>query len=202
MYTAIIIDDESKPREILGYKLTEIFSQLQIVGMAASAQEGYEKCMETKPDIVFLDVQMPAENGFDFVHKFRKLEFEIIFVTAHAEYLLDAFRISAVGYILKPVINEDLKFAVNNAIERIKWKYAAERYQVLLDNLKSQNRIHQKLVIPSHDRYEFVYGAEIIYCEGDEKYTNIYTTDHRKLLSIHLLFQICQNDEFFKFDIF
>jgi two-component system, LytTR family, response regulator len=100
MYKTVIIDDESKPREVLVIKIMEECPMLNIVGTAASAQEGYELCQTHHPDIVFLDVNMPNESGFDFIRKYKTVPFEVIFATAYQEFAIDAFKAAAVGYLL------------------------------------------------------------------------------------------------------
>ena len=86
MYKVIIIDDESKPRDILAIKIAEECPLLDIVATASSAQEGFELCQIHNPDIVFLDVSMPNESGFDFIGKYYSVPFEIIFTTAYQEF--------------------------------------------------------------------------------------------------------------------
>lgn len=86
MYKVIIIDDESKPRDVLAIKVTEECPMLDIVATASSAQEGYDLCQIHHPDIVFLDVNMPNESGFDFIGKYDTVPFEIIFATAYQEF--------------------------------------------------------------------------------------------------------------------
>ena len=101
-YKAIIIDDEYKLRELLAMKLRELFPEIEIIAMINNIQDAYQQCIELKPDIVFLDVEMPQGTGFDFIKKFSAIDFEIIFATAHQEYALEAFKVSATGFILKP----------------------------------------------------------------------------------------------------
>lgn len=182
MYKVIIIDDDAKPREVLLMKLKEEFPELDIVATADSAVKGYESCMKFKPDIVFLDVNMPIHSGFDFLAMFDKVPFEIIFSTAYQQYALDAFRVAAVGYLLKPVKSEDLVLAVHHAMQQLELKNNEKKVDVLLSNLKPENT-NKKLVIPGSDRYEFVDIDQIVLCESSDKYTYIYTDQGQKILS-------------------
>lgn len=183
MIKTILIDDEFKPRELLAIKLAEHCPQLHIVGKASTAQEGFEMCTALQPEIVFLDINMPNETGFDFVKKFDAVPFEIIFVTAHSEFAIDAFRISAVGYILKPIENGDLIMAVNNAIKQRTYKSSLKRYESLVENFEVQSNLDQKLVVPGIDGYEVIKIKNILCFEGTEKYTMIHVDDGRKVLS-------------------
>ena len=182
-YKAIIIDDEYKLRELLAMKLRELFPEIEIIAMINNIQDAYQQCIELKPDIVFLDVEMPQGTGFDFIKKFSAIDFEIIFATAHQEYALEAFKVSATGFILKPYSNEDIETAVNTAIELLDIKHVSKKYDILIENLKPQNSQNQQLVIPCKDRYEFVQIDDITYCEGDDKYTFLHVKDGRKILS-------------------
>jgi len=183
LYKAIIIDDESKPREVLALKIKESCPSLEIVDIAESAQEGFLKCQIHHPHIVFIDVTMPNETGFDFLRKFDSIPFEIIFATAYQEFAVDAFKVSAVGFLLKPIRTEDLVIAVNTAIDHLLLKNTAEKYKALFHNIKPTNRDNQMIVVPAGERYEMVDVDQIMYFEGSEKYTYIYAADGRKILS-------------------
>jgi len=187
MYKVIIIDDESKPRDVLAIKITEECPMLDIVASASSAQEGYDLCQIHHPDIVFLDVSMPNESGFDFIGKYDTVPFEIIFATAYQEFAIDAFKVSAVGYLLKPIKNEELVQAVSMAITHLSLKNSAQKFNALSHNIKPANQDRQKIVIPCSDRYEFVDIEQIILCESSDKYTYIYVKDGRKILSSQYL---------------
>jgi two-component system, LytTR family, response regulator len=183
MLKTILIDDEFKPREIMAIKIDKLCPELEIVGKASSAEEGYLLCQELKPDLVFLDINMPQENGFDFLKKFDHIDFEIIFATAHSDYAIDAFNVSAVGYLLKPIENDALKNAVELAIIQRGYKSSKQRYETLSSNFEEKNSVVQKLVIPSNEGYEVVMIKDIICVEGSEKYSYIYVNDGRKILS-------------------
>lgn len=151
--------------------------------MAESAEEGFLKCQLHHPDIVFIDVTMPTETGFDFLRKFDTIPFEIIFATAYQEFAVEAFKVSAVGFLLKPIRTEDLLIAVNTAIDHLLLKNTAQKYQALFHNLKPTNRDNQMIVVPSGEKYEVVNVDQIMYFEGTEKYTYIHAVDGRKILS-------------------
>lgn len=187
MYKVIIIDDESKPREVLSIKIREECPMIDVVATAASAQEGFELCRTYHPDIVFLDVNMPNESGFDFIKKFDTIDFEVIFVTAYQEFAIEAFKVSAVGYLLKPVKSEELVKAINTAIEHLNFRYSAQKYAALTHNIKPNNHDKKRIVIPCSNRYEFVEIEQIVLCESSDKYTYIYVSDGRKILSSQYL---------------
>jgi two-component system LytT family response regulator len=183
MLKTILIDDEFKPRELLAIKIKELCPQLEIIGKASSAQEGYELCMALNPDLVFLDISMPQESGVDFIDKFESIPFEIIFATAHNNFAIDAFKVSAVGYLLKPIENDLLVKAVEVAVKQITYKTSMQRYETLVSNYNAKNPLDQKLVIPSNNGYDIVFIKDILCFEGFEKYTYIHVKDGRKILS-------------------
>src|SRR6476620_8029544 len=115
MIQAIIVDDEPKNVKILKALLNEFCPEVRVIGEAATAEEAESVINERKPDLVFLDVEMPYGNAFDLLDKLKPVDFEIIFVTAFDDYTLKAFRYSALDYLLKPVNIDDLKTAVEKA---------------------------------------------------------------------------------------
>jgi len=173
-YTAIIIDDEPKLREVLNIKLSQYCPDIEVICMAKDVKEAYTKIIEHKPQLIFLDIAMPGESGFDLLERFETFDFEIIFVTGYNEYALDALKVSAVDYVLKPVKTEDLKTAVHKATTRIDSRIKIEKYEVLRHNLNHIGDQNTKITIPGTSAYEFVKISEIIRCEGWQKYTKIY----------------------------
>lgn len=173
-YTALIIDDEPKLREVLQIKLTQFCPQIEVLDMATNAEEAFAKIRQLRPQLIFLDIAMPGESGFDLLDKFEVIDFEIIFVTGYNEYALDALKVSAVDYVLKPVKTEDLQAAVHKAKERIDSRSKLEKYEVLKHNLHHIGDQNSKITIPGSNAYEFVTVSEIVRCEGWQKYTKIY----------------------------
>lgn len=173
-YNALIIDDESKLRKVLQIKLEQYCKDVNVIGMATNVTEAFQKINELKPNIIFLDIAMPGESGFDLLAKFNDINFEVIFVTGFNDYVLDALKVSAVDYLLKPVITEDLVKAVDKAKARIKDREKIERYDVLRFNLDHLGEQDTKLAIPGANAYDFVTIADIVRCEGWQKYTRIY----------------------------
>lgn len=182
-YSAIIVDDEPKLREVMDIKLKQHCPQIKLVGKAANVPEAYDLITSKKPDIVFLDIAMPGESGFDLLHKFDTIDFQVIFATGFNEYALDALKVSAVDYILKPINTEDLKNSIQKAIENISTKQKAEKYEVLKFNIKNVGNQDTKIALASTEAYEFVKVADIVRCEGWQKYTKIHLTNGNTIVS-------------------
>ncbi|MBR9920339.1 MAG: response regulator transcription factor [Bacteroidetes bacterium] len=178
---ALIVDDEPKLAEVLALKITDHLPQVELVGRAANVEEAYKLIKEQKPDVVFLDISMPGGSGFNLLDRFEEPDFKTIFVTGHSEYAIDAFRVSAVDYLLKPVRTRELVEAVEKYEQQ-----SSEAFQdlnLLKHNLDHSGNQESKIAIPGAQAYEFVFIREIIRLEGIQKYTQFYLSDGRKILS-------------------
>ena len=179
----LIIDDEPKLRKVLSMKLMEYCKEVEVIGEAANVAEGFSEIITHNPDLIFLDISMPGGSGFDLIKKFEKINFEIIFVTGFNDYVLDAIRVSAVDYLVKPIITEDLIVAVEKANLRIQDKEALSKYKLLQYNLENVGDQESKIAIPGTSGYDIVVIKEILRCEGWQKYTKIHLEDQRVLTS-------------------
>ena len=200
MYSAVIIDDEAKLREVLCIKLNRFCPEIKIVGQAGNAEEGFQLINELNPQLIFLDISMPVESGFDLIHKFQTIDFEIIFVTGYNEYSLDALKVSAVDYLLKPVQTEGLIRAVDKAKARIDDRTKAREYKILQHNLSHLGDQKTKIAIPGTQAYEFVEIQHIIRCEGWQKYTRIHLSNGSEIVSsynIGVFKELLENYQFF-----
>jgi len=185
--TSIIIDDEPKLQKVLQIKLEKFCPQIKVLACANNAKDGYALITQKQPDILFLDISMPEETGFDLLEYFDTFSFEIIFVTGFSEYAIEALRLSAVDYLLKPVRTKLLVQAVQRAIERINERKDIERYKVLKHNLNNKDSHKNKIAIPGLDNYQFVEVAKIIRCEGWENYTKIHLVNGEVLISSYAI---------------
>ncbi|MEO7923848.1 MAG: LytTR family DNA-binding domain-containing protein [Chitinophagaceae bacterium] len=181
MLTAIIIDDETSSRNALKQKLMHHCSSIQIITECENAEEGIKNIEEKKPDIVFLDVEMPRMNGFTMLQQLQTRNFELIFITAYDHYAIRAIRFSALDYLVKPVDIEDLKAAVEKAGQKRKHSHGNERIDLLLQNLMNEKKEHQRIAIPSMEGLQFINMDDIIYLEAQSNYTLIYLKDSYKL---------------------
>lgn len=169
---ALLIDDEKKNRDSLGKLLKEYCGEVEVIGEASSVEEALAKVKQLKPDLVFLDVEMPNGTGFDFLRQVGEITFRIIFVTAHSHYAIKAIRFAAVDYLLKPVDTDDLVKAVQRASET-SVKVASVQYESLMQSVSSARSA--KLAIPVKDGFAFLEPEEIIRLQADGTYTHIFT---------------------------
>jgi len=179
---AILIDDEAKALESLALKVSRYFTEIEIIAQCSNPEKAIETINTKKPDLVFLDIEMPVYSGFDVLSKVAFPDFETIFVTAYNNYAIDAIKHCAIGYVVKPIDNDELKLAVNNAIKNIRQKTALEKNTQLLENL-GVNTSKTSLAIPTAKGLIFVKTANIIRFEGVDGYTQIICTDKKPVLS-------------------
>jgi len=181
MLTAIIIDDESSSRNALKQKLTNHCTDIIIIAECEDGEDAIKNIEEKKPDIIFLDVEMPRMNGFTMLQQLQNRDFELIFITAYNHYAIRAIKFSALDYLVKPVEVEDLKAAVQKAVQKRKHVSGNERLELLLQNLTSEKKEQQRLAIPSMEGLQFISMNDIIYLEAQSNYTVIYLLGAHKI---------------------
>jgi len=180
---AILVDDEEKALKSLQIKVNRFFPDIDIVAINQRPLEAIDLIKSHKPDLVFLDIEMPQLNGFDVLQKIKNPDFEIIFVTAYNDYAIEAIQNCAIGYVVKPIDNDELKTAIANAIKNIKLKNALVKNNILIENLKNIQSSDCKLIIPSQKGLDFVKINEIIRCKGESGYTRIILNNGKTILS-------------------
>lgn len=181
---AIIIDDELSGREVLK-KLVEInCPEVMVVNTLNSIETGLQSIREDKPDLVFLDIQMPNASGFDLLNQLEKISFEIIFVTAHDAYAIKAFKYAAVDYLLKPIRVSELVDAVNKAQERIVRNNQGDHVRFMLDKVSPSKKIflNNKILLPTLGGYNIIEVSDIAYCQSESNYTRFNFVDGKHLL--------------------
>ncbi len=172
--TALLVDDEISSLKLLQQKVRKLFPELDILGIFQIPEDAIKFIKKTPPDILFLDVQMPRMNGFEFLSSLKVIEFQVIFVTAYSEYALKAFKQSAVDYILKPIEDHELQIAINKAFKIIELKEQHENHTKLIDILTETITGNNKLIIPTIKGLSFIPQDEVIHLEGYDGYTKIH----------------------------
>jgi two-component system LytT family response regulator len=179
MVRSIVVDDELKSRESLKILLEDFCENAEVLALCQNVEEGVRAIEEHKPDVVFLDIQMQRETGFDLLARIKPINFEVVFTTAHSEYAIKAFKFSAIDYLLKPIDIEELKKALDKVDKKLHSNISA-RLEQLVQNLKPSAGQNYKLALPTSDGLIFVKIEEIIYCEASSNYTQIFTHDGKK----------------------
>lgn len=186
--TALIIDDEAHAVATLQKLLAEHCPQVEIVGLANDVESGLRAVDLHQPDLIFLDVIMPRATGFDLVRELPKVNSpEIIFVTSFDSYALEAIRVCALAYIVKPISVRELIKGVELAQQRIGQRVSYERTRELLRNINNPRSTTNRIGIPSERGLEFVETGNIIRCEGLDGATRIVMNEGKTFLSSYNL---------------
>jgi two-component system LytT family response regulator len=187
MLAAIIIDDETNSRNALLQKIAKHCPEVTVIAECENGEQGIESIEIKKPDIVFLDVEMPRMNGFTMLQQLKNKNFEVIFITAYDHYAIKAIKFSALDYLLKPVEVEDLKAAVEKVTQKRKQLDGNKRVELLLQNFLEEKAAHQRIAIASMEGLQFVPTDDIIYLEANSNYTGFYLTGNRKIMAAKTL---------------
>src|SRR5689334_11263621 len=176
MIKAVIIDDEQHSIDTLKWKLKNYCPDVEVLETFDSPVDGVAYLKKNSPDLLFLDIEMPMLNGFDVLEELgRELPFDIIFTTAYDNFGIQAVKFSALDYLLKPVQNKELKDAIDKHLKKTKTRIPAEQIDVLLNNVHAEKKGKVgKIALASKESIEFVDAQEIICCEANSNYTNVY----------------------------
>ncbi len=196
---AILLDDEEKALESLQLKITRFFPEIEIVETILNPEKAINVINRLQPELVFIDIEMPVLSGFDVLSKIKNPIFEVIFVTAYSNYAIEAIQHCAIGYVVKPIDNDELKQAINNAIKNITQKTAFQKNTQLLEYLSGNNG-QNSIAIPSQKGISFIKIKNIIRFEGVDGYTKIFIKDESPILSSYSIGKFCklvQNQSFY-----
>lgn len=182
----LIIDDEQHCITTLSWSLQEYCENIEILGSAKNGMEGFVKINQLKPDLIFLDIEMPVLSGIDMLEKFERIDFKIVFTTAYDKYAIKAIKLNACDYLLKPIDKDELI----NAVEKIQNSpgqlISNERIQNIKHNLHVLPNL-QKIAIPSSEGILFFDLNTIVHLEASSNYTVIYFNNDTKLVSSRTL---------------
>lgn len=183
--TTIIIDDEQNARENLKLILTDFCPELNVVAEAGSAEEARLLIAEHNPELLFLDINMPGEDGFELLESIENKNFSVIFITAHNQFAMKALKAGAIDYIEKPIDIEDLQAAVAKVVETVSVTSTNVDFGLikqLLNDYKAKNKA-ATIAVPTLSGYEIIKAQDIIHLEADESYTRIFLVDGKKCIS-------------------
>ncbi|GAB2823113.1 LytR/AlgR family response regulator transcription factor [Ferruginibacter profundus] len=180
MISAIVIDDETKGRLALREKLTAYCPQVEIVAEATNGQEALMLIQHHKPQLIFLDIEMPRMNGFEMLNELPEKNFHIIFTTAYDQYAIKAIKYAAFDYLLKPIDIEELRTAVSK-IDIRESSQTKKQVELLSQNMQQQKKQLSRLAIPTLEGLLFYAINDIIQLEANSNYTNIYLVNKIKI---------------------
>jgi len=175
MLKAAILDDEVKGSKLLTHKLDVFEDELQVVAVFNDAEKAAKAISQLDIDVLFLDVEMPGLNGFQVLEQLGAFDFEVIFTTAYDTYTLDALRLSAVDYLLKPVDEDELQLAITRLKKRVAEKAAHKE-------IKKEEKPKNRLALPTAEGVYIVDKANIIRVEAMSNYSVFILTDAKKIV--------------------
>jgi len=181
MLRTVIIDDEDHIRDTLVNLLELNCPEVRVVGQASGVESGIAAIKEHQPELVFLDIQMKDGTGFDLLNGLRSIDFRVVFVTAYDNYAIQAFRFSAVDYLLKPVNPELLTGAVVRAANMIREHYD-KQMKVLESNLRTAGDRDKKIILRTSESIHLLEVCNIICCDSDSSYTTVHTVESEKII--------------------
>jgi two-component system LytT family response regulator len=185
-----LIDDESNSLEMMEWLLKTYCPQVTIEAMCNAADKGIEAIKKYRPDVVFLDIEMPHMNGFDMLEQFDRISFDVVFCTAYDQFAIRAFRYSALNYLLKPVDPDDLKETIRR-LEEKKSAPSKEQIELLLQNIRQVSKTTtQRIALTTNDGMIFVATSDILYCAAESNYTSIILEGGKKILVSKVLKEI------------
>ncbi len=176
----LIVDDSQKAREVLRMMIEENFKDVSILAQAGNVPDGVKLIQKHKPHLVFLDIEMPGHSGLELLDFFdpQQIDFQIVFVTAYSEYAIQAFELSAVDYLLKPVSPKGLERAIQKVREKLT-QGSARIYKVLQDNLRTDNK---KIALKTGDGITFIRLDDILYLKAEGSYTHFIVAKEKTIM--------------------
>lgn len=189
MIKAILIDDEAHCLDTLGILLKEYCPGVEIVEQCQLAQAGLKAIEQKKPDLVFLDIEMPVMNGFELLEQFKDLPFAVIFTTSYDQYAIKAIKFSALDYLLKPIDPNELVSAVNKVKEQ-RHLPVSEQFQMLIKQIQNKDHQFTKVAVPTAEGFELIPADQIIRCEADDNYTHFFLKSKAKIIVCRTLKEI------------
>lgn len=187
MLKAFIIDDEPESVEVIRSLITMFSPQVEIIGAFTDPSLALEAIKREKPDVVLLDIEMPGMTGFEMLRRMPSIDFEIIFITAHQQYAINAIKLSAIDYLLKPIDPTELELALQKTEQKVKSKMSVEKFDILvhlLENERKHNHYTQqhKIALPTLETIVFVELSSIVSVEAEKNYCWFYFLERKEML--------------------
>jgi two-component system LytT family response regulator len=181
-YQVVLVEDEKHQQEAM-IEMLRAFPEFHLAGVASSIEEGKHLLESTNPDLALLDVMISSGSSFDLLQMLDSIPFEIIFTTSYDHFAVQAFRLSAVDFLLKPIDKKELE----NALEKFRTKKLAKESVLNIRNLLANLQLpiadtKTKIALPTLTGFLYVAIKDIIRCESDNTYTTFHTVNRNKIL--------------------
>jgi two-component system LytT family response regulator len=184
MVRAVLVDDEADSILVLRNLLEINCPEVEVVGEADGVTTAITVIEQQSPDLLLLDISMNNGSAFDLLNKLDTLKYQVIFVTAFDTHALEAFKYSAVDYLLKPVHGDHLRMAVDKAMQKSRQLEVTDHLKILLDNINALQLSQQKMAIPTMNGLTFIYLKDILRLESKGSYTTVFLLDGKHILTV------------------
>jgi len=186
MIRAIIVDDEVHCQDTLNILINDFCPEIQVADRCISGEKALKSIETIKPDLVFLDIEMPLMNGFEFLDHFKQIPFSVIFTTGYDQYAIKAIRFSALDYLLKPIDSKELVASVHK-LQVQRFPPSVEQFHMLLDHFQHRNASFTKIAVPTAEGFELISADQLVNCEASENYTHLYLKNKTKITACRTL---------------
>ncbi|HEV7423779.1 MAG TPA: LytTR family DNA-binding domain-containing protein [Candidatus Paceibacterota bacterium] len=186
MIKAILIDDEVNCLNSLNKLISDYCPEVQVDDRCRSVKKALESIEKLKPELVFLDIEMPVMNGFELLEHFKQIPFSVIFTTGYDQYAIKAIRFSALDYLLKPIDPKELVAAVHK-LQVQKNPPFAEQFRMLMDQIQHKETCLTKIAVPTSEGFELILADQIIRCEADSNYTHLFLKNRTPIIACRTL---------------
>ncbi len=200
MLQAVIVDDEKKALQSLSWELTNFSDEINVIAAFTDPFEALSYLNNNTPDCLFLDIEMPTMDGFQFIQKLSNKDFPVVITTAYNQYAIKALKNEAIDYLLKPIDSDDLKETIAKIKKYNAKTYTADRLEKILLNFNA-NEKHKKITFNTDGKLVFLESREILYAESDGNYSTIYLSDGHKIVLTKKLKEVNEllpSDSFFR----
>lgn len=189
MFKAILIDDEVHCIDTLSMLISDYCPEVQVMEQCVSAKQGLIAVGRHHPELIFLDIEMPVMNGFEFLEQFTDIPFSVIFTTSYDQYAIKAIHFSALDYLLKPIDPKELVAAVQK-VRVQKMLPSAEQFRMLIDQVQNRLKQFTKVAVPTSEGFELIPVEEIIFCEADDNYTRFFLKNKKRVIACRTLKEV------------
>jgi two-component system LytT family response regulator len=181
MIEAVIVDDEVKALQSLSWELTNFSDEISVMASFTDPFEALSYLEENTPDCLFLDIEMPTMDGFQFIQKLKNKDFPVVITTAYNQYAIKALKNEAIDYLLKPIDTDDLKDTIVKIKKFNNRNYTADKLERILLNFNT-NSVNKKITFNTDGKLIFLDGADILYAESDGNYSTVHLVDGHKIV--------------------
>ena len=181
MLETVIVDDEIKAIQGLSWELTNFSNEVKVVASFTNPYEALDYLEKNTPDCLFLDIEMPAMDGFQFIQKITNKNFPVVITTAYNQYAIKALKNEAIDYLLKPIDSDDLSETIAKIKKFNQKHFSADKLEKILMNFNN-NAVQKKITINTDGKLLFLENHEVLYAESDGNYTTLFLTDGQKIL--------------------